>query len=714
MKSLKKISYLLISIALLFTALSLVRFHDTSEPETVRTWGIAEVVSLETVNYETTVSDTGLSCTPNAEKAYLKLPLNGECFNLVYLNFAEPIPDMGSSFLYYTTDGSYDQSAGYAPHYSTDEKQMIFCIPNVEGGVEALFYLDGAFTLQSISVLQLSDAPLPLTWSFRATAVLAVMLLALILAERKLGYFAYLRARVVGEISYVRALFANGKRAKLILHLANLLVTAFLAAAVCVFVLIGHYTNVSILCVFAGTVLVIALQLLDRIASGRGAEPAKLFLAVTLLLGMMMCYSMPPSMYVSWDDETHFRRSYDLVHFLDGENSLSERRVISYRTFPVNSYADDPQSFVYSVIDGSAISVRTDAYMSNPYSAVSYLPMMLTQLLLWLTGADAVTLILLCRFANLLAYAFFIYFGIRKLKNGAWIFAAVCMIPTAFFLACSCNYDFWLTAWFVYAFSTLISVLQSPDRKFAVSDMVKILVAFLLGCAPKAIYCFMMLPLLFLKKEKFESPKHAKRFRMWTLITLGFILATVVVPGLVVPDLYTDTRGGSDVSSGGQIQFILSHPFAYARILLKFLGEYCSLVQMNGSSAFFAYLGNSLSFFGTVAAFMLLYCVFTDRREGDGYELMQPNRWLTLATCFVQLVLIVTSLYVGFTPVGHETVNGCQYRYIIPLLVPFCYFMAPKGIKCSIDPKFQNAFVFGALAFNVAFSFFNAYLVTML
>ena len=711
----KKIAYILISVALLFTALSLVRYDAKDKPEAVRVWGITDVVTLENTGYTATVGDAGLSCTPNAEDPYLLLSLNGESFDLVYLNFEQPISEMKTAVLYYSTDGSFQPSMSVSPRKSVDERQLIFCVPQVENGAALRLHLNGEFTLQGIELLQLGGSdPVPLAWNIRATVILAAALLILLLIERKFGYFAWLGEKATAEIAYCKELIAVRKRARLILHAVTLLSTAALVAMVGIFVLLGYFTTTTILGVFAGTLAVLALQLVDRVLSDRGAEPAKLFLTVTLLLGMMMCYAMPPALYVSWDDETHFRRSYDLVHYLDGEVTLAERRILTHRQFPVDSYAEDPQAFVYSLVRGESVTVKTEPHMSNPYTALSYLPMMLTQLLLWGTNADVLTLILLCRLANLLAYALITYFGIRKLKSGAKIFAAVAMLPTAFFLACSCNYDFFLTAWFAYAFATLIAALQRPDRKIGTADTVKIMVAFLMGCAPKAIYCFMMLPLLFLGRDRFESPKHAKRFRMWTLIVIGFILATLVVPGLVVPDLYTDTRGGSDVSSGGQIKFILQNPFEYAVILLRFLGGYCSLAQLNTSGTFFAYLGGTHTFFGTVAGFVLLYCVFTDRREGDRYERMQPTRWLMLAACFAQLVLIVTSLYVGYTPVGHDTINGCQYRYIFPLLIPFCFFLAPKGIKCVINPKFQKLFVFGCLAFSVAFSFFNAYLKTMI
>ena len=221
----------------------------------------------------------------------------------------------------------------------------------------------------------------------------------------------------------------------------------------------------------------------------------------------------------------------------------------------------------------------------------------------------------------------------------------------------------------------------------------------------------MILPLLFIPNEKLGGKEQAKSFRKWMVILIGIIVATLVVPGLLVSDVYTDNRGGADVSSGGQISYILSNPFRYAHVLLRFLSDFCSFSQFNTWSGYFAYLGNPHVAFGSFSCLLLVFCTFTDRsNEGALYTKMQGIRWATLATAFVQLVLIVTALYVGFTPVGSETINGVSYRYIFPLLGPICFFLAPARLRCEINAKLQSALVYGGLAVTVLFAFFNSYI----
>ena len=44
------------------------------------------------------------------------------------------------------------------------------------------------------------------------------------------------------------------------------------------------------------------------------------------------------------------------------------------------------------------------------------------------------------------------------------------------------------------------------------------------------------------------------------------------------------------------------------------------------------------------------------------------------------IIIVAFTFYLAFTPVGANTINGCQPRYILPVLIPFMYFIVPDGI----------------------------------
>ena len=704
----KKLSYLLLTLILIFSLLCTVS-HRGAELGRRDDYSLDAIDGSRAFGYLVEENGENIRFTPTQENPYLPFNGGGREIRFLVLEFAEPIDDAYPKISATQTDEMSEDVAWYSGLRSTDSRRVIFAL-RADMPTEHLWLrIADTCTLRAIYTADYVGEP-SLGFNPMALVLFAVVLAVLLLTERKFGYFAYLKSLLAALVDTVKASRRDGKTWLFVLQLLTWTVTLLYLVGLGILFLLGAYTKATLLAVFVGTLATLILQLAMRILSGKGASVAKLFLICVLLVGIMFCFTMPPTLYVCWDDDAHFDNAFELVHLFSDEAKLSEKLIYTHGLYPIADYQADPSALIDRLVSGESTDVLLNPTFCNPYQALAYLPMMLGVGLTAIAGADVVQMLLLSRLFTLLTYALVIYFGIRRLKSGAYLAATIAMIPTAIFLACSINYDYWMTAWMIFGFAYLISLLQRPERKIGGKEIAAMLVAFFLAFGPKAIYTFLLLPILFLKKDRFTSPKTAKKCRRWTLAVIAFVLATLVVPAFVAPNLYTDTRGGSDVSAGGQIAFILSNPFQYARILLRFLSEYTSFVSLGTSGMLFAYLGYAPIFYGTVISFVLLYTIFTDRSEDDAYGTMQGMRWVTLLTVFVQIVLIVTSLYVGYTPVGHETINGCQYRYIFPLLFPFCFFLAPKGLRASVNPRLQSLFVFGSMALAAMFSYYQGYL----
>lgn len=706
----KHAAYAVITVLLIFSLLGLCNYRSEDTSEVLKSWDAEGLVasptgSLQVTNHGGSVSYEAIDADPQ-----IWLFPDGKPVNFVKVHFAQAISEDHKPQLYYAEDGNLSESKSVFGK-QVDAYTVIFVLPELESCNLLRLDMEGNFSLTSVEAL---DAAVTLERSLSTPSVILLLLILLVLVifEKRIGYFAFLANPVRREVALARDLAVQRKPLRLLLHIAATLATLIFVGSVGAYIMLGIYTKKSILLAFLSVIVALILQLANKILNAE-AKAADLFLLVTVLAGMMLCYTMPLQMLISWDDETHFLRTYHLAFFYQDDISISILNLF-YRTHSLESYFVDPMLTIQNLEQWDLYRIAYTPGGLNPYMAISYLPGILSMNLSSLLQFDITTMLVVGKLANVLTYALVIYFGIRKLKSGALIFAAVTLLPSALFLACSYSYDFWLTAWMVFTFGQFLAVMQNKDQKFEVSNIIAILVGLLMACAPKAIYCVLFLPFLFLPKAKFTTAKMAKYFRIALLLCFVLIAATVIIPIIMVPDRYSDMRGGSEVNSWGQLSHILSAPFQYAWTLLKFLGSYVSVTNSVMFTTSYAYLGIPHVFFGTAAIFLLLYAVFTDRRDDDCYELMQPPRWLTLFASFAQIALIATSLYISFTPVGLNTVNGCQFRYIFPILIPFCFFMAPKKIRCEINRKFQYAFVFGGLALNILGSYYSIYITRFL
>ena len=49
------------------------------------------------------------------------------------------------------------------------------------------------------------------------------------------------------------------------------------------------------------------------------------------------------------------------------------------------------------------------------------------------------------------------------------------------------------------------------------------------------------------------------------------------------------------------------------------------------------------------------------------------------------IILVATAMYISYTAVASETVAGCQYRYLIPIVLPALYVNSFDRLKNPLD-----------------------------
>lgn len=717
----KKLLYCTISMLLLICLVSTFCYTTDNEVKPIEQWSAEEISNNAThVGYKLDNSTDVTSPVYSSvlSISHILLPHNGDDFNTVIVSLKEAISyndvdgKINTPKLYYNIDdfGRFVDDNYCDATISEDGTTLVFRTYFPEEKNSIALNIDGDFAINYIAVYKSTASDVSIHFNATAFIVLVCIITILLLIEKKLNYFHWIIQKIKHEAELIKS-----KERRYVIHILAITFTTLLILAVAILITFGVYSLAATMTVFILAIFAIIFQLIDKTSSKGNSSAAKIFLTLTLLLGIMMSYTSPPSTFTAWDDHIHFRFAYIFSSHEDSTQSLSEFKQFSYQD-AVNNYVSDPSYFTKTMVYESDIPLNQKFDSVQPYTLISYSPMVVMILLLKLLHVDIVKILVLTRMANLFAWAYITYAGIKKLRYGTYIFSAVCLLPCIIYLGCSYSYDFWLTAWLVYCFAYIISLIQQPDRKITPLDGAKILLAFFIGCSAKALYCVLMLPLLFINKDKFAKPSYAKVFRVFTVLTFLVIITIIVLSGIFSPNFYADSRGGDDIDVMRQFVYVVTHPFEFARTLFIHIEEFCSLKRFNIYSATFGYLdgyeGSKQLLYGTVAMFILIFCIFTDRCDNDNYEcaLMQKTRWITLATCFLTVVVICGSMYAAYNDVGATTINGTQFRYLFPLFAPFFYFLKPKKIYCDISESKKSALIFGGLSANILVGYFTTYL----
>lgn len=425
-------------------------------------------------------------------------------------------------------------------------------------------------------------------------------------------------------------------------------------------------------------------------------------LVVIMAIGTLNIVSVPPAAGVSWDDEIHYTKTAFLSWGAHGEYTIVDKTVLVNYTSVIlekkgysREQREDWIGRINALAEEGNVFTYADMKLNGVY--VSYFPAALGLNIGRTLGLSYEHTFLLGKFMNLLCYSVIISISVSLLKRrGQIIVAFLSMIPTSIFMASSYAYDWFVIAFVILGYSLIYKKLQNKEKISTLYFVVVLLVMFI-GILPKAIYFMLLVPMFFIKKENLEKPGLSKTL---VIMTMFLLVMTFILPMLISSGAGGDIRGGSDVSVRGQIAYILNNPIKYTKTLIKFLIGYLSLDASQSYLTFFSYLGYAEYF--TIIIVIISAAIMIDNNKNVIGKENNFNKYATVLSIVSSIVLVATALYIDFTPVGAETINGCQYRYILPVLFPLFITFGEIGIDASEKTK-DRFFILGTVLMSMIF-----------
>lgn len=428
---------------------------------------------------------------------------------------------------------------------------------------------------------------------------------------------------------------------------------------------------------FGAAALLIYLLLLSRRTLEHHLE--RMFLVIALPIGLLMILGFSPR-EAGWDEHIHFYRAYSLIYDFMGKDTMpvTDHMYTYMNTGMANepfyfprSQEENAQERAYGEI-GRQDEEQTKLYQATNgfhiYS-IAYLPQTLLLAVGLLLKVPFWILVSMGRVGNLAFYCLMCYIAIRHMKWGKGLLLVISLFPTSLFLAATYSYDAFINGCMLVGMSYLFTEVMDTKKTVSMRNLGIFAAMVVLASLPKAVYIPLILLGFLVPANRFENKKAAWIFRGILLVCFLLLLATFVMPtGGGGAEAISDTRGG-DTSVSRQLALIFSHPFAYASLLLRSIGEnlvYCLFGKsVAGNLAYRGVLRSGL----WICPF-IIFAIFTGNTREYGESLKKWQRLFIGILVFGVLCLVWTALYLSFTPVGENQINGVQARYYIPVLVP--------------------------------------------
>lgn len=419
-----------------------------------------------------------------------------------------------------------------------------------------------------------------------------------------------------------------------------------------------------------------------------GQKPEQFFAVAALILGGVLIRISPATLGIMADDETHYARVLAEANLFDGSCLDVEQKMLDEFTQSVYyklAYDRESRADYYAELNAmyEQKNVIHPSVRLHGIWSLSYVPSAIGTIVGQGLSLSFVHVFMLGKLFNLLFYVMLFYFAIKKIPYGKTLLAVFGLVPTSIFMASNYSYDPWVIGFIVLAYSFFFYEIQNPDKKLEAKNVVCMIVFLILGCMPKAVYCVLGLPFLFMPKAKFKDKKQRLMYYMPVAIAGVALLATFAVPALIQGVGSGDSRGGEGINANAQLAYILSDPIAYARVFFHFLKDYLSFGNMQSYMQRYFYFGNG-DFY--VPVFVILVIVaFLDKKKATNQRILV--RISCVAASLLAVAACATVMYIVFTPVGFEQIFGCQGRYILPAMIPFLVAISPDVFDNKINPQ---------------------------
>ena len=435
----------------------------------------------------------------------------------------------------------------------------------------------------------------------------------------------------------------------------------------------------------------------------------KLFLMSIICIGISFILLTPKAVYVSYDDQIHFKNSLNIFQKDEYRLSYAEQLILDDSSVKDNKVyttileKKEVYKYLNKIHKESKDRFINSNDKGNLYTRFIYLPFTIGYRIADFINLSFTSCLFVAKLFNMLVYAFLMYLAIKLAKYGKKILFVFALFPSNLYLATHFSYDPGIIASLTLASVLFINIITSDkiNKRYLIGFMLLVIWA----CLPKAIYCPLLLLPLFISNKKYDSKKQAIMFKLMLVFITFLLLLTFVFPA-VSGSMAGDNRGGN-TSVYEQLQFIMHRPINYVKTFALYtyynltdylLGLY-SFVDMR-------YILEDSIYFPLYFVLLLnwIYTILTSKTP----NLNKNNKVIIFLESAAIWILIGTAFYLSFTPVGSGVILGVQNRYFLPILVLFSLLFIPKNNKVEKDsitniliPILVLVVLLGILSINV-------------
>ncbi len=426
-------------------------------------------------------------------------------------------------------------------------------------------------------------------------------------------------------------------------------------------------------------ILILSFLLLNLFAIYVSNNIYKNVIITSLVFGSI--FSITVTFNNQLDEKRHFLFSYSISM---GNLNLKKATVDETAVeMPSKMKLEQFISYFTSKPSGNIINDFSDKETgdtpNNSYYTISYFVSGIGIFIARILGGSIADIYITGRIFNLLGYIILIILTLKVLPYKNNIAYAILFMPMILLLGAVYSPDAINTGLCALFIAYCLKLMEKP--KTNIKDILLLILLGILASSIKSIGYVGILLIIFILPLK-NIIKDNKKYMKYILVFCMVILVAIILTTKNSINAPGDPRV-EEVNKSEQLHYVINNPINYAKILVKHtINNFRSLENLSFLNAPMFFRKTNYHTFIVILAY-LLFISITDSSK----QLSAKTRLIFMISFLVVLAMTSTSMYLAYTPVGANDINGYQERYLFPILL--LLFMSLSIKKFELKDKFK-------------------------
>ena len=272
----------------------------------------------------------------------------------------------------------------------------------------------------------------------------------------------------------------------------------------------------------------------------------------------------------------------------------------------------------------------------------------------------------LARIFNLIFFFAMIYFAIKKVSFGKWIFVIIAFLPMTLQQAASVSYDSFINSISIFYIAYTIYLSRKDEKYSKKTKILYVLISAIIAMSKFAYAPLIAISFLLLRNKK-ETKKEKIIFILSTIIISAIACITMfkivsLYPSTASKEIYYST---TNVDPGKQLSLTISEPIHIFKAMKTSISQGMWIDGLIGKEL--GWMDIEVPNF-VIGSFLLLLIIspFLGEYEKEKY-FNKLEKLLSVLIYIGTYILIFIAFYFTWTTPGWDTVFGIQGRYFIPI-----------------------------------------------